>query len=131
MTPTFGTRLRLQRERQQVDLVSIAERTKIRLPLLEGLERDDVRLWPGGIFRRSYLRTYAQAIGLDPEQTVREFLELYPDPTEQADEVLAAAKAVTGSDSLSRRPRTRLQFLFDSAIDALPHRRQPVQKAPS
>src|SRR3954466_3058514 len=110
MTSSFGTRLRLQRERQHVTLEEIAEATKIRLPLLEALERDDVRYWPSGIFRRSYLRTYARAIGLDPEEAVREFLELYPDPTEQADVVVAAAEAIAGRDS-SRRPRTRLQYL--------------------
>ena len=120
MTSSFGSRLRLQRERQQVTLAAIAEATKIRLPLLEALERDDVKHWPSGIFRRSYFRTYARAIGLDPEAAVREFLELYPDPSEQADEVHAAAEAVAGSDAASRRPRTRLQYLFDSAIGALP-----------
>jgi hypothetical protein len=51
---------------------------------------------------------------------VREFLDLYPDPAEQANEVFSAAQALTGSENVSRRPRTRLQFLFDSAIGALP-----------
>mgnify|MGYP001277014244 CR=1 FL=1 len=56
MSETFGTRLRLQREEQQIPLPTIAERTKIKLSLLEGLERDDVSRWPTGIFRRSYFR---------------------------------------------------------------------------
>ena len=68
MDPSFGTRLRLQRERQQVGLDDIAERTKIKRSLLEGLERDDLAYWPGGIYRRSYVRAYAQAIGLTPAQ---------------------------------------------------------------
>jgi cytoskeletal protein RodZ len=51
-----------------VALEAIAEETKINLALLEGLERDDVSRWPGGLFRRAYVRTYAQKIGLDPEQ---------------------------------------------------------------
>lgn len=116
---SFGTRLRLQREREQISLADIAERTKIRLSLLEALERDDVRHWPSGIFRRSYLRAYARAIDLDPEVTVREFLALYPDPMEQADDVLSAAQASDGADPVSRRPRTRLQIMFGSALDAI------------
>ena len=36
--------------------------------------------WPSGIFRRSFIRTYAQAIGLDPDVIAREFLERFPDP---------------------------------------------------
>ena len=83
MEEGFGTRLRRQRERQHVELGDIAARTKIALSLLEGLERDDVSHWPGGIFRRAFVRAYAQAIGLNPDDVVREFLERYPDQTEQ------------------------------------------------
>ena len=78
---SFGARLKAQRERQCVTLETIAEQTKIRLALLQGLERDDVSLWPGGIFRRSYFRSYSAAIGLDPELAVREFLVVYPSRT--------------------------------------------------
>ena len=52
MDVSFGNRLRSQRERQQLSLTVIAERTKIKASLLEALERDDVSKWPPGIFRR-------------------------------------------------------------------------------
>ena len=109
MDLTFGARLRSQRERQQVALAAIAEETKISVALLEGLERDDLSRWPGGLFRRAYVRTYAQKIGLDPEQVVREFIELYPDPVEAASpvEVLAQTAQANG-----KRPRTRIGFLI-------------------
>lgn len=119
MQQSFGARLRAQRERQEISLSVIAEQTKIRSSLLDGLERDDVSHWPGGIFRRSYVRTYAQAIGLDPDAVVREFRELYPDPME---EDVAAALAAARESS---RPRTRLGLLLGSALEALPVRRQP------
>lgn len=79
---TFGGRLRYERERRQIALKSIAESTKIGVPLLEGLERDDFSRWPSGIFRKSFIRSYAEAIGLDPEPIVREFVERHPDPLE-------------------------------------------------
>lgn len=79
---SFGSRLRHERERRQIALKSIAESTKIGIALLEGLERDDVSRWPSGIFRKSFIRSYAAAIGLDPEPVVREFVERYPDPLE-------------------------------------------------
>ena len=62
MDLTFGARLRSQRESQQLALATIAEETKINLALLEGLERDDLSRWPGGLFRRAYVRTYAQKV---------------------------------------------------------------------
>jgi transcriptional regulator with XRE-family HTH domain len=82
MSQSFGARLRYERERRQIALKSIAESTKIGLSLLEGLERDDVARWPSGIFRKSFIRSYAEAIGLEPDTIVREFIERYPDPLE-------------------------------------------------
>src|ERR1051325_8264894 len=84
MHESFGTRLRKQRERRKISLAAIAEQTKIHQPLLEELERDAVTRWPSGIFRRAFIRSYAEAIGLQPDDVVREFLALYPDPIEAA-----------------------------------------------
>jgi len=50
MPDSFGARLRRQREHKQIALVSIAQQTKIHLPLLEGLEDDNVSHWPSGFF---------------------------------------------------------------------------------
>lgn len=122
MALTFGTRLRLRREEQQIPLATIAEQTKISVSLLEALERDDVSRWPKGIFRRSYLRDYASAIGLEPDTALREFQGLYPDPDEHDDvgEVLAHAHNIPGYQAPARRPPTRLRCLIDSAVSALP-----------
>jgi transcriptional regulator with XRE-family HTH domain len=78
----FGERLRKERERRRITLDSIAANTKISLSLLQALERGNVSRWPAGIFRRSFVRAYAQAIGLDPDEIAREFLERFPDPSE-------------------------------------------------
>jgi transcriptional regulator with XRE-family HTH domain len=121
MNSTFGARLRSQREQQQISLTTIAERTKIKLSLLEALERDDLSHWPHGIFGRSYLRSYAQAIGLDPDATVREFAECHAIEPPSAPP-LGELREKTAERS-TRRPPTRLQFLIDSAIDAFHSKR--------
>jgi hypothetical protein len=82
-TSKFGEPLRAHREGQRITLESIAEQTKIKITLLEALERDDLSRWPEGIFRRAYVRSYAKAIGLDPETVLRQFLEVYPEPVEE------------------------------------------------
>jgi len=122
MDQSFGTRLRLQRERQQVALDDIAERTKIKRSLLEGLERDDLSYWPGGIYRRSYVRAYAQAIGLTPDTLVREFLELYPDPVEE----IAKVADVRSPGGEGARSPTRLRSLVGKVMGALPALRTPT-----
>jgi transcriptional regulator with XRE-family HTH domain len=82
----FGARLRTQRERQGVSLAAIADSTKIKLSLLDELERGDVSHWPRGLFRRAYLRDYATAIGAPSEPLVAEFVRLFPEDGAPADE---------------------------------------------
>ena len=117
MDLTFGARLRSQRESQQVALADIAEETKINVALLEGLERDDLSRWPGGLFRRAYVRTYAQKIGLDPERVVREFVELHPDPVAETSLVEAIAQ-----NTLGKRPKTRIGLMLSGLAGLRPQR---------
>jgi cytoskeletal protein RodZ len=46
--------------------------------VLEALERNDTSRLPGGIFSRGFVRSYAVEIGVDPEQTVRDFMAQFP-----------------------------------------------------
>ena len=71
----FGAYLRQARERKGVSLRQIATATKISTVTLEALERSDVRRLPWGIFSRAVVRAYAAEVGLDPEETVRQFLD--------------------------------------------------------
>jgi len=74
----FGPRMKRLREQRGVSLREIAECTKISVRTLEALERDDVAHLPGGIFSRSIVRAYADAIGSDPEGAVRDFTSRFP-----------------------------------------------------
>lgn len=70
----FGQRLRNAREAQGIGLREIAATTKISVAALEALERNDFSRLPGGIFGRAFIRAYAEQVGLDPEDAVRQFL---------------------------------------------------------
>jgi transcriptional regulator with XRE-family HTH domain len=122
MPESLGARLRQRRERQQIALTTISERTKIKVSLLEGLERDDVSHWPEGIFRRAFIRAYAQAVGLDPADVLREFLALHPDSLDIDAAGLDAAPM--NPDAERTRPPTRLRFLVGSAIGSLSKARE-------
>jgi cytoskeletal protein RodZ len=73
----FGGKLRLARERRGVSLRQISAATKISVAALEALERNDVSRLPGGIFSRSFVRSYASEVGLDPDETLHEFLDRF------------------------------------------------------
>jgi hypothetical protein len=45
---------------------------------LDAIERNDIARLPGGIFSRGFVRGYAHEVGLDPEETVRDFVEQFP-----------------------------------------------------
>jgi len=76
---SFGAALRRERERRGISLDGIAEQTKVAVSLLDGLERGDLTRWPAGIFRRAFVRGYADAVGLDARTVLEAFLRIYPD----------------------------------------------------
>ncbi len=80
-TPDFGVKMRHLREERGVSLRQIADVTRISVSVLEALERNDISRLPGGIFSRAFVRSYAIEVGLDPEQTVRDFLVQFPHET--------------------------------------------------
>jgi hypothetical protein len=100
---SLGAWLRCERERRKISIASIAASTKILGALFEGLENDDLSRWPdGGLYRRAFVRAYAQSIGLDPQMVVNEFLARFPEtPTE-------TAATPAASDEASHHTRLRL-----------------------
>ena len=74
----FGAKLREARERRGVTLRQIANATKISVGVLESLERNDISKLPGGIFGRAFVRSYAVEVGLDPEETIQDFIAQFP-----------------------------------------------------
>lgn len=74
----FVTRLRRYRERYQISLDEIATMLRVKRELLEAFERNDLSEWPRGLYARAWVRAYANAVGLDPSDTVDEFCRLFP-----------------------------------------------------
>ena len=87
----FGGKLRQARERRGISLRQIAASTKIAAAALDALERNDISKLPGGIFSRAFVRSYAVEVGLDPDETVKEFLERFNQEPPPSAEAMAAA----------------------------------------
>jgi cytoskeletal protein RodZ len=62
---SIGARLHEERLGQLKELASISAETKIALSILKAIENDDFPAMPGGAYRRSFLRQYARALGVD------------------------------------------------------------------
>lgn len=59
--------------RQKIDITDVETATKIRAKYLRALENEEFDLLHGGTFVRSFLRTYAQYLGLDAHRIVEEY----------------------------------------------------------
>jgi transcriptional regulator with XRE-family HTH domain len=75
----FCLALKAARERKGITLAQIAASTKIPAYMFAALERNDLRRWPKGLFRRSFFKDYVRAIGLPVAETCEEFVRLFPD----------------------------------------------------
>lgn len=74
-----ATRLRLAREAKGLSIRQVAETTKLSTRVIEALEGGRISSLPEGIYRRGIVRSVAREVGLDPEQTLREFSGANPD----------------------------------------------------
>jgi transcriptional regulator with XRE-family HTH domain len=121
---TLGTWLRRERERRGVSLTEISDQTKLAVPLLEGLEADDLSRWPGGIFRRAFARSYAKAIGVDPDIVVRRMEEEHPTeeaplPSHVVDPVTRKSSAAGGGNRAARPSAPRPLLGIAATLDLL------------
>jgi cytoskeletal protein RodZ len=76
---TFGQQLRRHRDKRRITLQTVAAQTKVSAGFYKALENGECDRWPGGIYSRGFVRAYASAVGLDPEETVARFAECYPE----------------------------------------------------
>jgi len=71
--PEIGATLREARMRQRLDISDIEAQTKIRAKYLRALENEEWDLLPGPTFVKSFLRTYADSLGLDSRLVLEEY----------------------------------------------------------
>jgi cytoskeleton protein RodZ len=70
MADGVGEFLRRERELRYISLDDVAERTKISRRYLEAIEEGQYDRLPGETFVRGFIRSYAQSVGLDPDDTL-------------------------------------------------------------
>ncbi|MBI4389604.1 MAG: helix-turn-helix domain-containing protein [Nitrospinae bacterium] len=71
----FGLYLKHERELRGIPLEEIANATKIHMRFLKALEDNEFDAFPGEVFIKGYIRSYAKSLGADAE----EILSVYDD----------------------------------------------------
>jgi cytoskeleton protein RodZ len=80
--PEIGSTLREARMRARIDITEVEHATKIRAKYLRALENEEWNLLPGSTFIKSFLREYADFLGLDSRTLVEEYKLRYDRPSE-------------------------------------------------
>ncbi len=75
--PDIGETLRETRMRRRIDMNDVEAATKIRAKYLRALENEEWDLLPGPTFVKTFLRTYAEYLGLDARNLVEEYKQRY------------------------------------------------------
>src|SRR5215213_4333717 len=101
--PEIGETLREARMRRRIDMTEVETATKIRGKYLRALENEEWDLLPGPTFVKSFLRTYAEYLGLDARLLVEEYRQRYERPSTQDLTPFSAARRGGG-----RRRRARV-----------------------
>jgi cytoskeletal protein RodZ len=102
---TLGRRLRAAREGRGLTLRELSDQTRITRRHLEAIEADDYKQLPGGIFNRSFVKSYARAVGFDEAEALRLYLAAAGEGGEAAAEVPTRQNSrIYTDDAPSRSP---------------------------
>jgi transcriptional regulator with XRE-family HTH domain len=105
----IGDSLREERRRRKLDLSDVAAETRIRVSHLEALEQEQFDLLPPGLYRRSFLREYADFLGLDGEAFVQEYdLQFVRPEAEPLRPTPPTGSHPAGARIMGRRPLFRV-----------------------
>lgn len=100
--PVIGASLREARERLQLSVDALAERTRIRPHVIEAIEADDFAPCGGDFYARGHLRSLARILGVDVDDLIATYDDTYAQAPIEARKVFEAELA-TGP-----RPSIRL-----------------------
>src|SRR4051794_14085732 len=91
--------------RQKIDIADVETATKIRAKYLRALENEEFGLLPGNTFVKTFLRTYAEYLGLDPQLLLEEYRAGYEPRGEELQPYSVAARRRQRDQR--RQPRAR------------------------
>lgn len=117
--PTLGEELKRRREERQIALNDISEATRIGTRFLKAIEADNYGVLPGGIFTRSFIRSFAKQVGMDEDEAIA----LYQQQT-------AGGAAEAPPPQIESRPKTIVEPSRPASRPAT-RRAEPVTYKPT
>ncbi|WP_225999377.1 helix-turn-helix domain-containing protein [Paenibacillus sp. BJ-4] len=80
----LGQQLKEARLQKGLSLDDVQEMTKIRKRYLEAIETGDYKVLPGSFYVRAFIKTYAETVGLNPDEILEGHQSNVPEPEPEA-----------------------------------------------
>lgn len=106
MEETLGSKLQSLREEKGISLEEVAQITKIKISSLMAIENNDYENLPSSIYTKSFIKNYANFLGLDGSACVKEYLASIPTPKAK-DKIFSIQQPITYQRRADHRTRTR------------------------
>jgi cytoskeleton protein RodZ len=116
--PSIGDTLREARMRQRLDIADVEAKTKIRAKYLRALENEEFGMLPGPTFVKTFLRSYAEVLGLDPHLLVEDYRARY-EPRDEIEALQPLGPPGIGRDRRRRAPPPGPWLLAGFAVVAI------------
>jgi cytoskeletal protein RodZ len=103
---TIGESLAEARRRAGLSVYEVSRQTRVREPIIRGIEQDDYSTCGGDFYARGHIRLIARAVGADPEPLIREY-----DATVGSQEPITAADLFRPVTPIRVREPTRRPWM--------------------
>jgi cytoskeletal protein RodZ len=132
---SIGDTLAEARHQAGLSITQVSQQTRIRETIIRGIEQGDFSACGGDFYARGHIKSIARAVGLDPDQVVREF-----DATHGTPHAIRAAEVFEPSTPIQLKERRSLNwsvamvaalaiiigFVVYHAVSGPPHRATPA-----
>ena len=108
---SIGATLAAARRRAGLTVREVSRHTRVREPIIRGIEQDDYAACGGDFYARGHIRAIARAVGEDPAPLIDEF-----DSAWRSEKELTAAEAFRSAMPLRKRERRRIRWTAFLAV---------------
>src|SRR5690554_5702779 len=113
----LGLLLKKARIQKGITLDELQEITKIQKRYLEAIEEGNFQVLPGNFYVRAFIKSYSEAVGLNPDEVLRLYRDVIPaTPKASVEPIRQKRKRRFNSDQFSKWLTTLLLWCFPLII---------------
>jgi cytoskeletal protein RodZ len=108
----LGQLLRKARMDRKISLEDLQETTKIRKRYLEAIEEGSYKVLPGSFYVRAFIKSYAEAVGLDPAEVLRMYQSVIPASEPEHIEPMRSKRTTRNTEKIGKWASNLMMISF-------------------